>query len=92
MTSTVGIAELRRNLGVYLRCVANGERFVVTDRSRPVAELGPLSNSAGALGRLVADGRVARPIRRRRPKPLVIDADPNALGRALAEVRGDTGV
>jgi hypothetical protein len=35
---------------------------------------------------------MARPVRRRRPEPLVIDADPNALGRALDEVRGDTVV
>lgn len=90
MSSTVGIAELRQNLSVYLRRVADGERLVVTDRNRPVAELGPPSSSAGALDRLVAEGRVARPLRRRRPEPLVIDAEPNALGRALDEVRGDT--
>ena len=90
MTATVGIAELRQNLSVYLRRVADGERLLVTDRNRPVAELGPPSNSAGALDRLIAEGRVARPVRRRRPDPLVIEADSNALGRALDEVRGDT--
>ena len=42
MTSKVGVRELRQNLSVYLRRVARGERFVVTDRREPVAELGPL--------------------------------------------------
>ncbi|MEA2413249.1 MAG: hypothetical protein QOC77_3810 [Thermoleophilaceae bacterium] len=43
MTSKVGVRELRQNLSVYLRRVAEGERFVVTDRREPVAELGPLT-------------------------------------------------
>jgi prevent-host-death family protein len=42
MGSTVGVRELRQNLSVYLRRVAQGERFVVTDRREPVAELVPL--------------------------------------------------
>jgi prevent-host-death family protein len=42
MTSTVGVRELRQNLSVYLRRVAKGESFVVTDRREPVATLGPL--------------------------------------------------
>jgi len=41
MSETVGIAELRQNLSFYLRKVDAGERLVVTDRNRPVAELGP---------------------------------------------------
>jgi prevent-host-death family protein len=43
MGSTVGVRELRQNLSVYLRRVAQGERFVVTDRREPVAELVPLA-------------------------------------------------
>jgi prevent-host-death family protein len=41
--SRVGIGELRQNLSGYLRRVARGERFIVTDRREPVAELRPLS-------------------------------------------------
>jgi len=37
---TVGVAELRQNLSKYLRLVARGERLVVTERNKPVAELG----------------------------------------------------
>ena len=35
MSDSVGIAELRQNLSVYLRRVSRGERLVVTDRARP---------------------------------------------------------
>ena len=41
MSDSVGIAELRQNLSRYLRRVQRGERLLVTDRNRPVAELGP---------------------------------------------------
>lgn len=46
VATRVGIRELRQNLSVYLRRVAHGERFVVTERREPVAELGPLSGDA----------------------------------------------
>ena len=91
MSATVGITELRRNLRAYLRRVAEGERLVVTDRNRPGAELGPLSAGSEALDRLIAEGRVAAPLRRRRPRWIVMDDAGNALSRALDEVRGDPG-
>jgi hypothetical protein len=40
------IAELRQNLRRYLRRVENAERSLVTDRSRPIAELGPRGGPA----------------------------------------------
>lgn len=86
---TVGIAELRQNLSRYLARVERGERLVVTDRNRPVAELGPPSSTGAALDRLIAEGRVARPLRRGLPEPLNLQGDPYALSRALDEVRGD---
>jgi len=85
----VGIAELRRNLSVYLRRVQQGERLVVTDRNRPVAELGPPARAGADLDRLIAAGRVAPPIRRGLPDPLELDGDPRALSRALDEIRGE---
>jgi antitoxin (DNA-binding transcriptional repressor) of toxin-antitoxin stability system len=63
---------LRQNLSKYLRRVERGERLLVTDRNRPVAE-----------------GRVAGPRRRGLPAPLEMTGDPNALSRALDEIRGD---
>lgn len=87
--NTVGVAELRQNLTRYLRRVADGERLVVTDRNRPVAELGPPPSSGAALDRLIAEGRVSRPLRRGFPEPLELTGDPYALSRALDEVRGE---
>src|SRR5687767_12578723 len=88
MNQSVGVAELRRNLSVYLRRVSQGERLVVTDRNRPVAELGPAPTTPD-LDRLIAAGRVSRPLRSRLPEPLELAGDPRALSRALDEVRGD---
>jgi prevent-host-death family protein len=89
MDRTVGIAELRQNLSRYLRRVENGERLLVTDRNRPVAELGPPPSIGADLDRLIAEGRIVRPIRRGLPAPLSMEADPHALSRALDEIRGE---
>jgi prevent-host-death family protein len=88
MSETVGVAELRQNLSVYLRRVSKGERLVVTDRNRPVAELGPAA-SGPDLDRLIAEGRVSRPVRSSLPEPLELSGDPRALSRALDDIRGD---
>jgi len=89
MDRTVGIAELRQNLSRYLERVANGERLLVTDRNRPIAELGPPPTEGAALDRLIAEGRVTRPTRRGLPAPLTMAGDPHALSRALDEIRGE---
>jgi prevent-host-death family protein len=89
MAGTVGVAELRRNLSRYLRRVERGERLLVTDRNRPVAELGPPSATGAALDRLIAEGRLPRPVRRGLPEPLELDGDVHALSRALDEIRGE---
>ena len=60
--NTVGIAELRQNLSKYLRRVDKGERLLVTDRNRPVAELGPPPSSGAALDRLIARGGCPAPV------------------------------
>ena len=85
----MGLSELRQNLSRYLRRVENGERLLVTDRNRPVAELGPAPSTGGALDRLIAEGRVVRPKRHGLPAPLQMDGDPHALSRALDEIRGE---
>jgi prevent-host-death family protein len=89
MSAVVGVAELRRNLSKFLERVAQGERLVVTDHNRPVAELGPPPSTGAALDRLIADGRVSRPTRRGLPPPLELDGDSYALSRALDEIRGE---
>ena len=89
MSTTVGVAELRQNLSHYLRLVADGERLVVTDRNRPVAELGPPPSTGESLDRLIAAGRVRRPAATGLPEPLALDGDPHALSSAIDAVRGD---
>jgi prevent-host-death family protein len=89
MSKTVGVAELRQNLSLYLRRVGSGERLVVTDRNRPVAELGPAPSTGPELDRLIAEGRVSGPLRRGLPEPLKLSGDRRALSRALDDIRGD---
>ena len=89
MSQSVGIAELRQNLSVYLRRVAAGERLTVTDHNRPVAELAPPTSTMGQLDRLIAEGRMRPPRSDRRFKPLVMGSRENALSEALQELRGD---
>lgn len=57
-TAQVGVRELRQNLSRYLRLVAAGERFEVTEHNLPVAILGPLPGRASVLERLTAEGRI----------------------------------
>ncbi|HEX2152026.1 MAG TPA: type II toxin-antitoxin system prevent-host-death family antitoxin [Stellaceae bacterium] len=43
---TVGLKTLKNKLSEYMRAAASGETIVVTDRGRPVAEIGPPSVKA----------------------------------------------
>lgn len=61
-TEQVGVRELRQNLSVYLRRIRDGHRFEVTDRGLPVALLTPLRPHLSPLERLIAEGRVKRPV------------------------------
>jgi prevent-host-death family protein len=89
MSESVGVAELRQNLSAYLRRVGRGERLVITDRNRPVAELGPAPTTGPDLDRLIAEGQVSRPLRPALPEPLDSAGEDRALSRALDEVRGN---
>jgi antitoxin (DNA-binding transcriptional repressor) of toxin-antitoxin stability system len=42
----IGVRELKNRLSEYLRLVRGGERVLVTDRGKVVAELGPPGMSA----------------------------------------------
>jgi prevent-host-death family protein len=97
MNDRVGVAELRQNLSKYLRRVEDGERLVVTDRNKPVAELGPPLNTLSHVDRLIAEGRVNPPRRPRKPgEPMPepvelfggVDHE-RRLTRALEKMRGD---
>lgn len=56
----MGVRELRQNLSVYLRRVARGQAYEVTDRGQAVAMLTPLPDRIGVLDRLAAEGRLQR--------------------------------
>lgn len=57
----IGVRELRQHASRFLRRVAAGERFVVTDHGRPIAELTPLTPDTSPWALLVRDGQVIAP-------------------------------
>ncbi len=46
--SSVGVRELRDNLSEYLRRVREGELLIITDRGKPIGELGPAAGGRSA--------------------------------------------
>lgn len=88
----VGVRELRQNLSVYLRRIAQGETLRVTDHGHPVALLTPLPHTGDStLDDLEAQGRIVRPRsrgRRRPPVPLPPDGGPT-LSEVLQEMRDE---
>lgn len=86
----IGVRELRQNASVYLRRVGAGERFEITDRGEPVAELGPRSESA--YERLVREGVITPAKRPFDPSEIVpVDLPPGApsLSDVLREMRDE---
>jgi antitoxin (DNA-binding transcriptional repressor) of toxin-antitoxin stability system len=51
----VGIREMRQNLSRYTQRACRGESFLITDRGREVAQLGPAPARASSIDRLVAE-------------------------------------
>lgn len=87
----VGVRELRQNLSVYLRRIADGETLEVTERGTPVALLSPLPGApGGAIARLAAQGRIVRmAIAPRETMPPPLDLPGVDLSAALDEQRAD---
>ena len=56
----IGIRELRQHASQYLRRVAAGESFTVTDRGMPVAQLVP-PRAASALEAMIRRGELLVP-------------------------------
>lgn len=86
----MGIRELRAELAAAVQRAHAGERTVVTSHGRPVAQLGPLDESAPDLDRLVTAGAVVPPRRTsafRPPAPVSIWSGVR-IDRALRELRG----
>lgn len=55
----IGIRELKARLSEFVGRTRKGERFLVTDRGEPVAELSPLNPERQALSELTQQGKVA---------------------------------
>jgi prevent-host-death family protein len=64
----VGIGELRNGFSRYLAKVRAGRTITITDRGRPIARIVPVGVPT-VLERLVAEGRVVPPRRRRGTPP-----------------------
>ncbi len=55
---TIGLRQLKTHLSEYVNRCRDGERIVITDRGREVAELVPLSNARKTMNKLRETGRV----------------------------------
>ncbi len=55
---TIGLRELKTHLSEYVGRSRDGERIVITDRGREIAELTPLSATRKAMTALRESGRV----------------------------------
>jgi prevent-host-death family protein len=88
--TTIGVRALRQQLAEAVRRAGSGERTIVTSGGRPVAQLGPLDESAPALEQLLASGSLIAPRRTsmwRPPAPVAIWSGVR-IDRALRELRG----
>ncbi|MBK9518629.1 MAG: type II toxin-antitoxin system prevent-host-death family antitoxin [Anaeromyxobacter sp.] len=93
---TVGLKVLKNKLAEYVRIAAAGERVLISDRDRVVAELVPPDSgraehvSDAVLASLVAEGMVSPPLSPGRPL-VEQPARTERLADLLAELGGDRG-
>ena len=91
----VGVKVLKNKLSEYLRLAAGGERVLITDRDRVVAELrapdaAGVSLADGLLADAMRQGWVSAPLLTRAEPPARIPVAPTAtLLSELATDRGD---
>lgn len=92
---TVGVKVLKNKLSEYIRLAAGGERILVTDRDRVVAELVPPEPGRAEL---LGDARLAEAVRQGWiSPPLIRVAEPPArypvtdLKNLLQEIDHDRG-
>lgn len=88
MSSSIGLRDLRQNIGPVMDRVRAGERLLVTDRNKPIAELVPVGTPPG-LARLVAAGQVTPPSEPLDLSPVSLESRRGAATRALEDVRGE---
>ena len=71
---SIGVSELRADLSKHIAEVRRGATITVTDHGTPVARISPVG-APTALERLIAEGIVQPPARRKRPAPDPVVAD-----------------
>ncbi len=73
---TVGIRELKENLGRYMNRVRTGEKITITDRKKAIAVLIPIEKKDGEekIYRLIQQG-IASWSGGRKPKGMAVRAD-----------------
>lgn len=86
----VGLRELGQNPAAVIRRVRRGERLIVTDRGRPVAQITPLPRPLPrTLDALIEGGLVTLPTRSITdlPKPAPAKSGSRPLSDVLREMR-----
>ncbi len=93
MTTRVGVREFKTHLGAYLRLVKEGERVVVTERGRPIAEVRAFpkaeAGEAERLRELAALGKLTLPERGDRPRVERVAVAGRSLSETLRDERDD---
>lgn len=81
--ASVGVRELKAHLSRYLRRAQLGERIIVTDRTRPVAVIGPVASGRvqPRVERLLEEGLA----RWERGKPRGVSRPSRVRGPTVAE-------
>jgi prevent-host-death family protein len=85
MARTVGSRDLKTRLGTYLRLVRKGIDFIVTDRGRPVARLGPVGDAAADASGRLAEMAVTGQLSRASSEPLPAFRAAKVRGRPVSE-------
>jgi len=58
---TANIATAKNQLSRLIKQVKRGETVLITERNKPVAQIGPVQSTSDVVARLVADGVVVPP-------------------------------
>jgi prevent-host-death family protein len=86
----IQISKFKARLSEYLRRAGRGEELVVVNRHEPVASIGPAPRTAASsYERLVREGKVLPPTRRRGQTGLTRLRRRVDIQRFLEEVRED---
>jgi prevent-host-death family protein len=83
----IGVRELRQNASKYLKEVAAGESFEITDRGHPVARLVPTTGDPWRD--LISAGEVVEATRSLRVDDITPGSYPHSASEALKRLRDD---